>query len=125
MTEAFIDTNYFIRYFVSDIPEQFEKAKETFGAIEQTRLQGNISLLVVNEVIWIMEHYYKLKRTVYLPPLMKLLLLQNMRIIETKKEIVLAALQAMKRRKIDFTDAYLLQIVPQGAMYTFDKDFTK
>ena len=125
MKELILETNIFIRFFIKDVPSQFEKTREIFEKIEKREIKGFVSILVVNEIIWILENFYNLKREIYLPKLLKLLLLDNIKVIEVKKNLLIKVLQQMQKQKIDFTDIYLSQIAGDKKIFTFDKDFKK
>ena len=125
MKELILDTNVFIRFFIKDVPSQFEKTREIFEKIEKREIKGFVSILVVNEIIWILENFYNLKREIYLPKLLKLLLLGNIKVIEVKKNLLIKVLQQMQKQKFDFTDLYLSQIAGEKKIFTFDKDFKK
>lgn len=125
MSVALLDTNIFIRFFIKDIEDQFQKSFKIFERIEKGELEGLISILVINEIIWILENYYELKREVYIPELLKLLALKRMKIVEVSKDLVIKILQKMKERKIDFTDFYLSEISDTKQILSFDEDFEK
>lgn len=117
----YIDTNYFIRYFIADIKEQHEKVKKVFQEIEKGKIKGYISILVVNEIIWVLEHFYEIKRNDYLNKLMELLALKNFKLLEVKKEILFEMFNLMNEKNIDITDAYL-KIRRKGfPILSFDK----
>ena len=101
------DTNVIVRYFVKDPPFQLIQAQRYIEKIEQGKLKGLLSVLVINEIVWVLEKYYSLKRAIYVPLLLKLLALKNIRIIEVKKNLIVEALELMFSRNVDFTDAYL------------------
>lgn len=125
MNEVVIDSNIFLRYLLQDVSSQYEQAKELFDAIEQNVKTGLVSILVVNEVIWILENYYKMKRKTYVPQLTKIFSLERLRVIEVKKETIMKVLENMKKQKFDFTDLYLAQIADPQSIVSFDKDFGK
>lgn len=125
MREVYVDTNFFVRYFMGDIPGQFEKAKEFFLRVEKKEAKGVVSILVVNEIIWIMEHFYDLKREVYMPRLVRLLGLSGIKIMEIKKDILIKILEVMVGKKVDFTDAYLWVKAGKGKVVSFDRDFER
>ena len=125
MKEIIIDTNVFIRFLIKDVLSQFEKAQKVFEKIEKGEIKGLVSILVINEIVWILENFYELKREIYIPPLLKLLLLKHLKIIETKKSFIIKILQKMEKQKFDFTDFYLSQIAKDKKIFSFDKDFKK
>lgn len=125
MKKVFLDSNVFIRLVTQDVQDQFEKAKEIFDQIEEGKISGCISILVVNEVLWILENYYKMKRADFIPPLLNLLSLKNLHILEAKKNLIISCLKIMQNRKFDFTDIYLSQITDKKSLFSFDEDFDK
>lgn len=81
-----------------------------FEKIEKEEIQGMISILVINEILWVFENYYELKREVYIPKLLNLLALKNIKIIEIRKNLLVKILKEGLIKKIYFTDLYLLQL---------------
>ena len=125
MKTVLIDTNTILRFLIADVPSQFKLAKKTFQQIEEGKLQGKISLLVINELVWILENYYKLKRSTYLPHLLKLLLLKKIKIIEVNKHLLIKVLKKMTTHQLDFTDLYLAEIKNNDELFTFDKQLAR
>jgi len=123
--EVILDSNIFIRFFIKDIKDQFEKATDIFNQIEEDKIKGFISILVVNEVIWILENFYELKKAIYLPQLIKILSLRNIKVMEVKKKILLSILERMRLTSYDFTDIYLFAIKEYKEILSFDRDFVK
>ena len=123
--EVVLDTNIFVRFFIKDIKVQFQEAKKLFEEIENTKIVGRVSILVINELILILENYYELKRSLFIPKILKLLALKNIKIIEVKKNLVIKVLETLEKTKFDFTDIYLAGITNKGKIFTFDKDFEK
>lgn len=125
MNKLFLDTNVFIRLLIQDIKDQFEKAQAVFDEIETGRVTALVSVLVINEIVWILENYYKIERDNYIPPLLNLLAIKNLRIFETKKDLIISCLRTMQKRNFDFTDVYLSHITKKERLFSFDKDFDK
>ncbi len=103
-----IDTNYFLRLLIADVPEQFRSAQKLFREIEEGRAIGWVSLLVINELFWVLEHFYQQKRSLFVPQLIKLLALKNIKVLEVKKAKLITVLEATLKKKLDLTDWYLL-----------------
>ncbi len=125
MDQKIIDTNVFLRHLLQDIPDQSAIATETIRDIEDGKMTGLMSILVINELIWILEKYYKLKRNIYLPKLAQLLDLDHLKVIEAKKDQIENILEKMRSKKIDFTDIYLKEIKGEAQIISFDEDFGK
>jgi len=125
MRKVIIDANVIVRYFVKDNPQQLLQAQKIIKDIEQNKVCGLISLLVIHEIVWILENYYDLKRNEFIPRFMQILALKNIKIIEVKKEIIQNVLAKMTFRRIDFTDIYLSEIAKSRKIISFDRDFEK
>ncbi|KKR33028.1 MAG: hypothetical protein UT63_C0025G0005 [Candidatus Gottesmanbacteria bacterium GW2011_GWC2_39_8] len=125
MKEILLDTNIFIRFFVKDIKPQFEESYKLFGKIEKGETRAMVSILVINEIVWVLENYYELSRKIYIPILVKLLALKGIKIKETKKKILMKILGKMKEKKLDFTDLYLIENREGKEIVFFDKELQK
>ena len=125
MRDVILDTNIFVRFFVQDIEDQFQKARNIFTRIEKGELLGFVSVLVINEIIWILDSYYEIERKVYIPLLLNILALKNIKILEIGKEVIMKVLERMEKQKVDFTDIYLSAIATNREIISFDKDFEK
>ena len=125
INSVIFDTNVILRYLVKDSPTQLVQAQKYIEKIEQGKLKGLISILVVNEAAWVLEKYYDLEKEEYIPLLLKLLALKNFKITEVKKDVIIKALELMLKRNIDFTDAYLLCIKGDKEIFSFDEDLNK
>ena len=123
MKKVLIDTNFILRFLLGDIPSQAKKAKKLFVAIEKEKTEGIISLLVINELIWILEHFYKQKRQDYLLHIIQLLSLKKIKILEVKKMFLMKILEEMKAVNLDFTDLYLVFLAKEKNYFlkSFDK----
>ena len=51
----FVDTNYFLRYLLKDIPEQHEEAKRLFVAAADGKVELMTTSLVFFEVYWVLR----------------------------------------------------------------------
>lgn len=125
MDQKLIDTNIFLRHLLQDVPDQSQIATNIISEIEDGKMIGLVSILIINELIWILEKYYGLKRNIYIPKLLKLLNLDHLKIIEAKKELIEGILEKMRKKKIDFTDIYLKEVGKENQILSFDKDFAK
>lgn len=125
MKEVILDTNVFLRYFLKDIASQYEIAKNLIKDIEKEKIKAFVSILIINEIMWIMKKYYKIKLSLFIPRLLQILLLKNIEVIEIDKNKLLMILQALLTTKFDFTDLYLFHIQTGKQIIPFDKDFKK
>ena len=125
MNEIILDSNILLRHFLQDIPQQSRHATEFIASIEKGEKIGYLSILVINEVIWILKKFYQIERKQYLPQLLTLLHLPSLKCLEIKKETLIVILEKMKQREIDFTDVYLFEIAGNRKIASFDHDFEK
>lgn len=119
------DSNVILRFLVNDIPSQHLIAERIIKKIEQGKLYGLISILVVNEVIWILKTYYHVDKNVYMPQIIQLLAFDAIEIIEVSKHILMRSLRELQIKNLDFTDVYLIAIAEGREVFSFDKDFKK
>lgn len=125
MKQAVFDSNIFIRLLTRDLESQYQKAREMFVEVEDNKIEAMVSILVINEIIWILDNYYLQKRNQYIPELLKILSLKNIKIIEIDKNLLFKILEIIKSTKIDFTDIYLFNTSQGRDIFSFDKDFEK
>jgi predicted nucleic acid-binding protein len=125
MKTVTLDSNVILRFLVGDVPEQYEQASKALVLVQSEKLQAWISLLVFNEIAWILEHYYKLSRADFVPKLRELFSLKGIEFIELKKDVIMQVLGKMEETNFDVTDIYLSLIADKKDLVTFDKDFEK
>lgn len=125
MTKLYIDSNIFIRFLTQDIKELYLRSSKLINELEEKKVTGIVSILVINEVLWILENYYKLKREIFISELIKILSIKSIKILEIRKITLLNILNSMTSTNIDFTDIYLKEIAGKEKIISFDKDFKK
>lgn|SRR3989338_8421887 len=118
-----VDTNVILRLLLADIKDQYEKAKALFRQVEMGKKKIFISVLVVNELIWIMENYYEKTRGEYLEQVMSLLALKNVKLFDADKKLVVEALRSMLKYNLYFTDLYIWKTGMD--IVSFDKQLNK
>lgn len=127
MTTVWLDSNIFLRQLCADVPKQHQQANAIFKAIEDKQLKGLVSILVINEVLWILENFYELNRDDFADKLLKLLALKNIKIVELSKKDGLKLLKKWSETSVDLTDIYLAQGSKDKShpVASFDQDFKK
>lgn len=126
MSKLFLDTNVILDFLVRKEGEYFVQAKRIFEKIENGELKILLSVLVVNEAIWVTEKFYKIKRDVYFQDLVNLFSLKGIKTIEIKKKDLFAILKILWKKNVSFPDAYLFYLSQgQGQIISFDNDFVK
>lgn len=58
----FIDTNFFLRFFLKDIENQYLEAKKIFKAGARREEELTTSLIVIFEIFWVLSSTYNYKR---------------------------------------------------------------
>lgn len=125
MKNFILDTNIFARLIVKDVFSQLETSQQLFREIENDKIKAWVSILVIDELIWVLENYYHIERNLYLPQILSLLALKNISIIESKKAVIIEILTKMETTNMDFTDLYLMETAGSKKIVSFDKDLQK
>lgn len=125
MKAVVVDSNVVIRLLIKASPIQLIQAQNLIKDIEDGKIRGLISILVINEIIWILEKFYDLKRKQYIPKILRFLAFKNIKIIEAEKALIISCLKKIQNSKFDFTDIYLSKITSKENLFSFDKDFEK
>lgn len=123
MKKILIDTNIILRLFLADVPTQTKKAKKIISLIEEGKQEGILSILVINELIWILQHFYKQKRQDFIPLILELLSLKKIKVLETREIWLMEVLRRMEKSNLDFTDLYLAYVKQKQnfSLETFDR----
>lgn len=123
MIKKLIDTNILIRLIAEDVPSQQEVARKLFKEIENKKIIGVISILVIHEFINIAINYYKKEKEEVINYILKIISFKKIEILEMGKSEVIEIIKNCLSLNIDFTDAYLLWIKSKEnyEISTFDK----
>jgi predicted nucleic acid-binding protein len=127
MTSHILDTNTILRFLLGDVSKQFEITSDLFKKIENKKIKGLISILVINETLWALEKYYEKTKQESVDTIKKILSLKKIEILEISKPEVIEIINNCLNLNIDFTDAYLLWIKNKEGyeLSTFDKRILK
>lgn len=122
----FIDTNYFVRFFLHDNDDQFIIAKKIFEDGASGRVDLFSSTIVFFEIYWLFKSYYK-KPDQEIYKILKNVL--RMKFIDfTEREVLKKALEIYKTSSIGMEDSYNLAYSKSNEatdFKTFDKDLLK
>lgn len=122
--KLFLDTNVLLRFFLKDVPDQFEYCRELIAAIEEGRFLPYTSAIVFLEISYVLKSVYKLPFEEVLKILDAILTIRNLTVMD--KTDVKKALKLYKKYKIKFTDCLIaFQIPKQTTLVSFDLDFSK
>jgi len=104
MEYYFIDTNIFLRYLTNDDPAKANRIERLFERAERENIMLITSHLVIAELVWTLESYYKLKPLSIEELILKII---NTSFIELPEEdLIIQALDLYVTQNIDFIDAY-------------------
>lgn len=122
----FIDTNYFLRFFLKDVSDQHEKAKELFRKGAKGDVALFTSTIVFFEIYWVATSFYKKNKEDIA------ILLGNMLkmdfIVLDERTILVRSVDLFASTRFDLEDAYnLVHAVTHGAreFKTFDRTLEK
>lgn len=121
-----IDANVILRYLTNDVPEQATRAGELLIKVEAGSVKVFLPDIILADIIWILEGYYKLPRERISELVTTILSLQGLEF--SNKSVALDALDLYVNKKIDWSDAFTAsQMLNRGIteIYSFDKHFNR
>ena len=104
MASFFVDTNVFLRFLTNDDPAKAKRADALFRDALRDKIRLSTSLLVIAEIIWTLESFYKLEKQDIAAKVEKILNTPNLECPETP--LLFMALDLYVHANIDFVDAY-------------------
>jgi len=121
-----IDANVILRYLTNDVPEQAKQAEELLNRVEVGNEDVFLPDIILADIIWILEKYYKQTREDIREWITAILSLQGLTFSD--KEMALNALDIYVAKKIDWSDASAaIQMLQRDIteIYSFDKHFDR
>ena len=109
-------------YLTNDSPAKARKAEALFKRAVSGRLSLKTSLLVIAEIVWTLESFYRLKHEEIVDRVGKILNTPNLDCPD--RLLILQALDLYVTKNIDFIDAYhgaLLRDTAVTQVLTYDK----
>jgi predicted nucleic-acid-binding protein len=122
----FIDTNYFLRYLLNDIPQQHIKVIELFEEASEGDIKLLTSSLVLFEISWVLRSVYQLNKDQLLVALQSILKLSFIRMDE--RDIFFQALDLFDKTNLSLEDCYNIFYAREAGVKefkTFDKKLEK
>ncbi len=104
MASLFVDTNVFLRFLTNDDPAKAKRAEVLFRDAVRGKIRLATSLLVITEIVWTLESFYKLEKPDIAAKVEKILNTPNLECPETP--LIFMALDLYVHENIDFVDAY-------------------
>ena len=104
MGSLFVDTKVCFRFLTNDDPAKAKRAETLFRDALRGKIRLATSLLVIAEMIWTLESFYKLEKPDIAGKVETILNTPNLECPETP--LLFMALDLYAHANIDFVDAY-------------------
>jgi predicted nucleic-acid-binding protein len=121
-----IDANIILRFLTNDDPIKADACTRLLEKLEQNEIMLWLPDLVLADIIWTLEKFYRVKKTAisdYITPIIRLRGLHC-----SHKETIFSALRIYAFQNIDWTDAFVAAQMLSGGMetiYSYDFDFER
>ena len=123
---AVIDTNLLVRYLTEDDPSKANDVKRLLLKAGQGEIRLLIPSVVIAELVWVLQSFYKLERSEIVPLLNAILHTHGVEVSD--KTVVSDAIAIYRDEAIDFIDAWIVAFAKAAevrAIYTFDRKHFK
>ena len=104
MEEAFVDANVFLRFLLRDDEKKANAAKRLFGKALNGEILLKTNELVIAEIVWTLESFYKIARQEIEAKVQVILQSEGLEI--SHSDLLGRALVAYRDLNVDFIDAY-------------------
>ncbi|MDW7730373.1 MAG: PIN domain-containing protein [Bacillota bacterium] len=121
-----IDANIILRFLTNDEPNQAAACAKLLKRVEQNLEEVYIADLVMADIVWTLEKYYKVEKQKIREIVSRILALAGLKC--SSKNTFLEALDIYADHNIDWTDAFVIaQMFAAGRqeIYSYDRDFDK
>lgn len=122
----FVDTNYFLRFLLEDVEDQYKEVKQLFLDAAAGKVKLITSTIVFFEIYWVLTSFYGKKKQAVAPVLVKLLKLNF--ILFEEKEILQKSVVKFQKTNLDLEDSYNIYFAKSRKvknMKTFDVKLAK
>ena len=123
---ALLDTNVLIRLLTHDKDKKYKKLYNFFERLELGKMQVELKLIVLFQVIFVLQSFYKVPRAQIVAGLADLLKYKGINIKE--KKIVQRALEIWCEENVEIVDCYIVACIEKDAqniLYSYDREFDK
>ena len=120
----FIDTNIILRYLTGDDSQKAKKSEQLFQKTSTGQETLYTSTLVIAEVVWTLEKFYKLRKDQIVACIQKILNTPHFECDE--KDVLMTAIGLYQLKGIDFIDAYnavIMETKSIDTVYSYDLHF--
>jgi len=123
----FLDSNIFLRPIVKDDPEKVRDCERLFEKIERGVIKAFTSNLILAEIIWVGNSFYKIKKEDLIEMIRGILDLKNLKIIDNFDSR--KAIGFYEKYPVKFIDALIASnpkiFKKEITIISYDKDFDK
>ena len=119
---CFVDTNVFVRYLTGDDEEKASAFERLLVQSESGKIRLVTSKIVITELVWILESFYKLKSSVIVELIRAILNTEGLRI--KGSDLIEKTLDIYESQNIDYNDAHIIAYMHANhieTLYSFDK----
>lgn len=122
MRSSILDTNIFIRYLTNDNPAKADRVDKLLEKAAKGELQLVTTELVIAEVVWVLESFYKLDNVAIAPMIKAILATPGLEVINGV--LVEKATGYYLDKNIDFIDGYIAAVMERRnitEIFSYDK----
>ena len=123
---AVIDTNILVRYLTEDDPSKANDVKRLLIRAAQDEVRLLIPSVVIAELVWVLQSFYKLERSEIVPLLNAILHTYGVEVSD--RPVVSDAIALYRDGTADFIDAWIVAFAKAAevrAVFTFDRKHFK
>jgi uncharacterized protein len=122
MNVSFLDANIFIRYLTNDDPAKADRVEKLLDAAATGKERLLTTELVIAEVVWVLESFYKLGNLAIGPMIKAILATPGLEVINGA--LVEKAVELYMKQNIDFIDGYIVAVMGHhkvSEIFSYDK----
>ena len=122
MSTCFLDANIFIRYLTNDDPAKADRVEKLLEQAASGKVRLLTTELVIAEVIWVLESFYKLNNIAIGPMVKAILATPGLEVINGA--LVEKAVEHYLAHNIDFIDGYIAAVMERyhvSEIFSYDK----
>ena len=123
---AVIDTSLLVRYLTEDDPAKANDVKRLLLKAAHDEVRLLIPSVVIAELVWVLQSFYKLERREIVPLLNAILHTHGVEVSD--KSVVSKAITLYRDSAMDFIDAWIVAFAEEAEVrfiYTFDRKHFK
>lgn len=122
MNASFLDANIFIRYLTNDDPAKADRVEKLLNLAAMGEKRLLTTELVIAEVVWVLESFYKLGNSAIGPMVKAILATPGLEVINSA--LVEKAVELYLAQNIDFIDGYIVAVMERhkvSEIFSYDK----